>query len=288
MRAVIIRYKITAFFTLAFTLSWLAWTPYVLSENGLGLWHYRFPELLGTSQLLGVLPGAYLGPIFAAFLVTALGEGRAGLRRWGGRVLRWRVGPRWYAGAVLGVSLVLVVASLPFSHGWEVPGFSVFAAYAAGLVLQMLTTGLAEEPGWRDFALPHLQPKYGPLRATLILGPLWGAWHLPLFLTEWGGGPDVSWTAPVEFCAATVTLSVVMTWVFNRSGESLPIAMLLHTSINNFFSTAWTTVFPGLDTGVVAHILLISSGAVAVVLMVATRGRLGYRVCSGDLVAAGS
>jgi membrane protease YdiL (CAAX protease family) len=160
----------------------------------------------------------------------------------------------------------------------HLPAVPVLIAYLPALVFQMVTTGLAEEPGWRDFALPHLQPRFGALRGTLILGPLWGAWHLPLFLTEWGGGPHVDWRLPVEFIAAAVVLSVVMTWVFNRTGESLPLAMLLHTSVNNFFSLAWPGMFPTIDPqrGSI-HVQLIASGVVAAVLLLATRGRLGYR-----------
>lgn len=62
------RRPLTWFFTLAFLLSWAAWTPYVLSRNGVGIWDFTFPAVGGTSQLLGVLPGAYLGPITSALL----------------------------------------------------------------------------------------------------------------------------------------------------------------------------------------------------------------------------
>jgi hypothetical protein len=68
-----------------------------LSQHGLGVLDIPFPEVLGTAQLAGALPGAYLGPLGAAFLVTALAEGRPGLRRWRGRLFRFGVGWRWYA-----------------------------------------------------------------------------------------------------------------------------------------------------------------------------------------------
>jgi uncharacterized protein len=276
LRGLIARHPLTSFFTLAFALSWFAWTPYVLSENGLGLEPFSFPVILGSTQLLGVLPGAYLGPILAAFIVTAVAEGRPGLRRWLGRFLRWRVSWRWYLAVLLGVPLALTVTSLPFSSEWQFPTASVLTMYAIGLVFQMLTTGLAEEPGWRDFALPHMQPKFGPLRATLILGVLWGAWHLPLFLTEWAG-PNVHWTTVVEFVISAVMISVTMTWVFNRTGESLPIAMILHSGINNFMSIAWLAMFPTANPHNGTHIVFVASTAVALIVLATTRGRLGYR-----------
>jgi uncharacterized protein len=276
-RTLVARYPLTSFFTLAFALSWLAWTPYVLSESGLGLVPIRFPVILGSTQLVGVLPGAYLGPILSAFVVTALAEGRPGLRTWLGRFLKWRVSWRWYLAVIVGVPVALGATSFLFTSEWHPPTVSLLAAYLVGLVFQILTTGLAEEPGWRDFALPRVQPRFGPMRGTLILGVLWGAWHLPLFLTEWGGWPDVTWLAVAEFVAAAVAISVVMTWVFNRTGQSLPLAMILHTGVNNFFSVAWLAMFPLANQHDGAHVVLIAFAAGAVVLTVATRGRLGYR-----------
>jgi hypothetical protein len=74
-----------------------------------------------------------------------------------------------------------------------------------------------------------------------------------------------------------------MTWVFNRTGESLPLVMLLHASINTTYSLVWPQIFPTLnpyrDT---LHAQFIASAAVAAVLIVATRGRLGRRPDRGS------
>ena len=151
LRGVIARHPLVSFFVLANALSWIAWTPYILSNNGLGVWDYTF-EL---GQLTGMLPGAYLGPITSALIVTAITGGAAGLRQWGARLWRWRVRWHWYAIAVLGVPAALILTGLIVSGGQVMaPSVTVLAVYLPMLVLQMLTTGLAEEPGWRDFALP--------------------------------------------------------------------------------------------------------------------------------------
>lgn len=271
------RRPLTTFFVLANLLSWLAWTPYVLSRNGLGLWDFRFPELLGSSQLSGILPGAYLGPIFSAFLVTALADGRPGLRRWVGRLLRWKVSWRWYAVALLGVPAVLLLTGTVFSGGRVgTPSVLLLAAYVPALALQMVTTGLAEEPGWRDFALPRLQRRLGPLRAAMVLGPLWSLWHLPLFLSDWGGWPDVHWSEPLLFIVFCISFNVVMSYVFNRTGQSLPLAMLLHVSVNNFTSVLWSDLFPGLSPERTSLAQATAAVVVATALLVSTRGRLGY------------
>ncbi|SDD96633.1 CPBP family intramembrane glutamic endopeptidase [Auraticoccus monumenti] len=271
------RRPLATFFVLANLLSWLAWTPYILSQNGLGLWDYRFPEVLGSSQLSGVLPGAYLGPIFSAFLVTALADGRPGLRHWVGRLLRWKVSWKWYAVALLGVPAVLLVTGTVFSGGQVgTPSLMLLAAYVPALALQMVTTGLAEEPGWRDFALPRLQRRLGALGAAMVLGPLWSLWHMPLFLSDWGGWPDAHWSEPVLFIVFCISFNVVMSYVFNRTGQSLPLAMLLHVSVNNFTSVLWSDLFPTLSPARTTLAQATAAVLVAAVLLITTRGRLGY------------
>jgi membrane protease YdiL (CAAX protease family) len=271
------RHPLLGFFVLANLMSWLAWVPYILSRNGIGIWNYRFPDALGASQLLGVLPGAYLGPIAAALFVTAVADGRAGVRRWVGRMWRWRVGRRWYAVALLGPPTAMLVTGYVFSGGQvSAPSVLAVAAYVPGLVLQMITTGLAEEPGWRDFALPRLQRRFGPLAGSMVLGPLWAIWHLPLFLTEWGGWPHADWTHPVAFSVFCIAFNIVMTWVFNRTGESLPLAMLLHVSVNNFASIMWVEMFPAIDTDRAMHAMAAGAVVAGGLVLIGTRGRLGY------------
>lgn len=265
-----------AFFLLANLASWTAWTPYVLSNHGLEVWDFTFPGDEG-GQLLGMLPGAFLGPIGSALLVTALCDGRDGVRRWARRLWRWRVGWYWYPGVVLGVPAVIIASSMVFSGGVvHAPTTAILAAYVPGLLAQMLTTGLAEEPGWRDFAVPRMQRLYGPLPAVLVIGVLWGVWHLPLFLTSWGGPEGMPWWRPVEFIAFCVVFNVVMTWVFNKT-ESLPVAILTHVGVNNFASLAADEMFPTLDRDTSQHALILGSVVVGGILLAATRGRLAYR-----------
>jgi membrane protease YdiL (CAAX protease family) len=275
---VIRRHPLASFFVLANLLSWTAWIPYVLSQNGLGIWHFSFPTVLGTSQIFGMLPGAYLGPITSALIVTAIAGGRAGLRQWGARLWKWRVRWHWYAIALVGVPAALVLTGFVASGGQLVaPSLTAIALYVPLLFVQMITTGLAEEPGWRDFALPRLQARFGPMRSAFILGPLWALWHMPLFFTEWGGWPEADWTKPVFFTVFCVGFNVVMAWVFNSTGQSLPVAMLAHVSVNNFVSVIWGEMFPTVSESGVSIALAIAGVVAAVLVIALTRGRLGYR-----------
>lgn len=283
----IARHPLVAFFVLANTLSWLGWLPYVLSNQGLGLWDVDFPMLLGSTQLLGVLPGAYLGPITSALLVTAIVDGRAGVRRWVGRLFRWNVNWRWYALALLGVPAALILGSFAFTGGAvQAPSLQALLLVVPGLALQMITTGLAEEPGWRDFALPRLQGRFSPLASSFVLGPLWAFWHLPLFLTEWGGYPAVSATRILTFVGFCVAFNIVMSWVFNRTNQSLPLSMLLHVGVNNTSSILLPEMFPTMSAETHSLMLMVVAALVAAGIVIATRGRLGVPAAPDRIVTA--
>lgn len=276
-------YPLISFFTLANILSWLAWLPYLLSDNGIGIWSFTFPSLLGSSQFLGVLPGAYLGPIASALLITAVVDGIKGLRDWRKRLWNWKASPRWYGIVFLAVPSAMFVTGYAFSGGQVLfPSIAALLLFIPMLALQMVTTGLAEEPGWRDFALVRLQQRYSPLRAAFILGPLWGVWHLPLFLSDWGGYPEASWIRPVAFMILCIAFNVVMSWVFNGTGQSLPLSMLMHVGANTFASLMWPEIFPAIDEEMSFVAMACGAVVAAILVIIFTRGRLGYRELKDD------
>jgi membrane protease YdiL (CAAX protease family) len=105
------------------------------------------------------------------------------------------------------------------------------------VILTLLTGGpLFEEPGWRGFALPRLQDRYGPLVGTLILGLLWAVWHLPFyFIPGWAdlnGG--LSLASLSVFGLSALAIAIILTWVFDHTRGSLLLAMLVHASLNTF------------------------------------------------------
>ena len=88
---------------------------------------------------------------------------------------------------------------------------------------------MGEELGWRGLALPLLQQQYSPLAASLVLGCIWGAWHIPAFL--FSGSPQSSYTFPLYFIYL-VCGTVLMTAVYNATGGSLPLAIIVHGLFN--------------------------------------------------------
>jgi membrane protease YdiL (CAAX protease family) len=149
--------------------------------------------------------------------------------------------------------------------------------YLLGMVFYALFLGgpLGEEPGWRGFALPRLQSVHGPLLGTLILGPLWALWHLPLFFTPWN---ELTLFNVVVFVLASTCLAIMYTWVFNNTKGSVLMAILIHATFNASVTGILAPLFPApilSDYGLLP--LLGGFGALAVLLVALTRGRLGYR-----------
>jgi len=269
------RYPLTSFFVMAFAFSWIAWSPWFLSTDGAGLLPYSNPLINSFVLPVGIL----LGPSLSAFIMTGGTEGRAGIRRLLRRIVLWRVGLRSYVFALVGVPVVMAlgtaivpggIASLLALGPRYVPTYLIWF-----FIVAIIGGPLLEEPGWRGFALPRLQPRYGPLVGTLILGLLWALWHLPEFLVPaWAkssGGS--SFLDIVKFVLIAIAIAIVMTWVFNNTKGSVLMAILVHASIDTF-SMPIATLFRPSD---MATSMLVSFGALALVLVGLTRGRLGYK-----------
>src|ERR671920_753217 len=165
------RHPLVFFFLIAYAGTWLVELPYILSEDGAGLLPFSSPLLKWTSPVT-----IFLGPFLAAFIMTGVTEGRAGIGRFLRRFVLWRVGLGWYLFAFVGIPVIAVVSVVVIPGVLE--SFEGLGALAPLSVLGVfvyvffLGGALGEEPGWRGFALPRLQSMHGPLLGSLILGPL--------------------------------------------------------------------------------------------------------------------
>jgi membrane protease YdiL (CAAX protease family) len=278
IKALLARHPLVSFFVMAYAFTWLVWAPWVLGEDGAGLLPINISQTAsGYLNATAILAG----PTLSAFIMTATTEGREGVRRLLGRLVLWRVGFRWYLFALLGVPLIMLVGTMIYSG--DLPnlgalgGPSYLLSYLGTYALVVVLGGpLFEEIGWRGFALPRMERLHGPLLASLILGVLWALWHLPEFLVPtWaassGGGGILGITL---FIVTAVTFTIVITWVFNNTRASVLLAILVHTSIDAF-TVPLGEIFPARAVSS-ALPFIIGFGAVGVVLIVVTRGRLDY------------
>jgi membrane protease YdiL (CAAX protease family) len=200
------------------------------------------------------------------------------------RVRRLRIGWVWYLVTLLGIPAVFVAALLvqPGAlESFQGVTLRVVVSYPIYFVIVFFGGGpLGEEIGWRGFALPRMQQRYGALGGTLLLGVLWTCWHLPDFLTaSKGGGPGTDFSTFLlnfaVFFLMVTSLAVILTWIFNHTHGSLFGVLLAHTSVNTPELTI-VPLFPALDMLALHRAGLIAYVVPAVLILLLTRGKLGY------------
>lgn len=187
------------------------------------------------------------GPTTAALLLTGNKEGLHGIVKLLKPFLIWRVGFFWYifsflSTAVLSLLSIWIYLScngnrLMFNDPRKL--YLIIPVFIYILVFSV--TG--EETGWRGFALPALQQKYGALKSSVIIGCIWGFWHLPLFYIEGNFHQNIPFWL---FILQDVALSVVITWIYNNTGGSLLLIHLFHAASNTTLGVL--PVLP-MDTG---------------------------------------
>jgi membrane protease YdiL (CAAX protease family) len=214
-------------------------------------------EALGTGVILLVvleaLPSSLamasmLSASIAGVIMTAIEEGRTGLRRLLGRLLIWRAGLVYWLFALAFIPAAILVGSLSnplfkgeqLSFGAADQAFPILAMY----ILFFAGAGLGQELGWTGYLLPRLQSRCSALASSLIRTAFVAAWHLPLFLLSLQEHPQLAdlpygnWISQkgflVAYGAAALMLmfpwSVFFTWVFNNTRGSLLLVAILHTS----------------------------------------------------------
>ena len=242
-------HRVSAFFILAFALSWAVWIPMVLAGvtvQQASAWPTHVPGLLG--------------PAIAAYVVAALlGEQRQLLRR----TVRWRVAPVWYLVALSPLAAFAVVSVVQGSV--DIGGLGRFSglplvAVPVMLVLLVLAA-FAEEIGWRGFAVDRLLQKNKLLVTAGIVGVFWACWHLPLFLVIANYrelGPSV---LPM-FVLGILSGAVFLAWLYRASGGSILICALWHGGYNLVTGTAAAT---GMVAAVVSAAVMVAAAAIVVI-----------------------
>jgi membrane protease YdiL (CAAX protease family) len=246
------QHPLITFYVLAFGLTWMVWLPRALGVDfGLvgRLWTWM--------------------PAVAALLAAALTGGRAAVREWAARLVRWRVCWYWYAVVIVAPCAFSVAVAACFGligGSWRaaLPWTAVPPAMLAlFLIILLLSDGLGEEPAWRGFALPRLLERHRALVASLIVGVLWALWHLPLLWTESMKAQQLPWWLLLLDVPAK---AIIFTWVFLRTSGSVLIAAILHASTNLFtvspaVATAGDLTLPVLATAAKWLLILIVASA---------------------------
>jgi uncharacterized protein len=209
------------FFLLSYALMWICFftvaAAHIPAYNPLGF----FLLMLGT-----------FAPSLSALWLTAQAEGRVGVNALLDRVVRWQVPWKWYVFALVYTAAVkLVVAVIHrFAVGaW--PRFGTLPLYMIPLAVLVSTPFQSgEEIGWRGYALPRMAQRFGLAGASLLLGVIWGFWHLPQFFIH---DTDTYQQSFILFLLQVTALSVAMAWLYARAKGSLLLTMIMHAAVNN-------------------------------------------------------
>ncbi|RLC75834.1 MAG: CPBP family intramembrane metalloprotease [Chloroflexi bacterium] len=220
---------------------------------------------------------AAYGPLLAAFVVTGLTAGRAGLKELCGRMFEWRARLGWWLVAFAPLLLyALLAVVLRFIQGqWSdlaalgqidfLPNLGVGA-----LFVWILTFGLGEETGWRGFALPRLQQGRSALSATIILWFFGALWHLPLFFYLYDA------IIIVGFLLGLLAGAITFTWLYNSAGGSILLVAVWHGAFN--FVTGCVTCKTGVAAAVLSTLVMVWAVVVVLWFKPATLARADKQV----------
>lgn len=286
--AVLKRHPVVSYYVLALVISYTALALLMLTRG------------LPTTQaqmdavLIVAIPFFLIGPVTSGLLMTAIVDGRPGLQDLGARLRKWRLGAGWYGIAiflpivvVLGAALALSIFSPAF-----LPGIFTVEDKLPRLIMNLaaaLITGICEEVGWTGFVTPKLRQRYSGLATGLIIGGLWGLWHvLPLAVL-----PSLVYSAPLSpaqymafrtvttLLGALVAFRVIMVWVYDNT-QSVLVLILMHVSLTAINMLATPENLTGTTNFVLDIVGLTVTWIVAGIVVLASRQpRLGPVSLSG-------
>ncbi len=236
------------FLLISFAIAWGVLGLYIFLPDAM---ERMFGQLSGSHPLFYL---AVYAPAIAAFAVILVRTGLDGLKGFLSRVLLWKTSYGWYLFLIFGMPAIFYGGAFIKGTSVQCPFLSI-KVWILPLLLSAIK-GPIEEFGWRGFAMPLLQRKFSPLLSALILGIVWGIWHLPAFMLS--GTQQSSW-AFFPFFLGTIAISIVITALFNQSKGSILLAAIFHFQLMN---PIWPDAQP-YDT----YILL----AIAAVLIVVYR-----------------
>ncbi len=221
-----------SFTLLTFAISWTLWA--LIAATGLNI---NTNLTVGLAYVVGGF-----GPALAGIILTHRRQDRAS-DLWQRTLQRKRIGPVWWGVILLLYPATILLAYLivgivaPEAASLS-PGQDFLAQSPVLILLNVLFIAIvgpiSEEPGWRGYALDRLQAKHSSLVASLILGIVWWAWHLPLIIVPGSflQGTGASPTFLAGYLGTVLLYSILFTWVYNHTRRSVLATILMHFSIN--------------------------------------------------------
>jgi uncharacterized protein len=248
-----------------------SWTVWLWPFHNPGSFHI---ELFGlrfdapfnlTKLVIGICLPGLLAISSAAF------EGKEQIQGMLATIVKWHAAPKWYLLAlvlpfgVFWLSFATVLFCFPSSH--QRPSLSWFLL---NLLLLLPFGPLFEEIAWRAYALRKLQARYSGIASALVIGAYWAIWHLPMWWIGLGLKNAATVTMATVLLSGLVSItawSIVFSFLYSRSSNSLPVVILLHAS----YDSATAAIFPSVESGQLQYIVLSAILSVALAVLFAMR-----------------
>lgn len=271
-------HNVRAFFLLTFIYSWVIWLPLVLSEMGI----LKTSDKIAVIEIMVFYLGAF-GPLFAAVTIIAYKDGWPKVKRYLCQALDFRIKARYFLMAIV-IPLIVTAGThyivnltgidkLPhtfFPENLPVPMAVMAIPY---FIAMLLIGGGQEEFGWRGYAQEPLQNRFGVLGGSILLGVVWGLWHLPM----WFMGDQHAYYSFFAFWLQIISLSVIIGWIYNASGKKLSMAWIVHGISNTvvpFFPVMHMDKVP--QPGYWIWVGFYSLAAIIMTLWFSTRNKYGW------------
>lgn len=262
VRRILTRHSLSVGLILMFFVTW------TIELSNVGLLPFKVPFVVALT-----VGWAF---IFISLLMTWLTLGKDEMARLFKRFFLWRVGWQWYLVAFLllpalqsaAVLLTSWLTRTPTDYGHPMIrdvapiDAPLLALVIPWLLFDMLTND--EEMGWRGYTLPRLQARHSALVASLLVGVIWGLWHLPKYL---GSGMN-SERSLVWFVVAHLALAILYTWLYNSTRGSLLLVTFFHASGNT--AAMFLPVSFAVEGGAMQNLLILLIILAAVVVTAAT------------------
>ena len=225
IKALTQHYPLATYFGLAFIISWGSGLVALVPKLIRG-------ETIPALDALLLFPILVLGVSLTGVILTGMVEGKGRIRNLFSRMRVWKVGARWYAVALLTPPVLIMITLLALrtllSQDFS-PNF-----FLLGLLFGIFP-GFFEEIGWMGYAFPKMQSRYSALTASILLGILWGLWHLPVVDSLGAAAPHGKYWLPffLAFIAVVTAMRVLIVWVYSNT-QSLLLTQLMHASSTGF------------------------------------------------------
>lgn len=213
--AFIDKYSLLVFFIATYFISWILWLPLIL---------------FGESKV--IIFGSF-GPTITAMVLTFLLNGTVGIKALLKKFTIWKVRSFWYLFSFLSTAVIVLITIAIFrvleDKVFIFNDIRQWYLIIVAFVYVFFLSVLGEEIGWRGYALPRLQKRYSALTSSVIIGVIWGLWHLPLFFIKGNFHQSIP---IILFLIQAIALSVIYTWIYNNTKGSLLIVHIFHAASN--------------------------------------------------------